>query len=164
MVGDVMLLHGYEESYKSVFILQMAESLATGNPFLDAFPVSKPRVVGVVETENDLRMLGQRLGKMFPLGQGPAVPENLTFLDNDSLKVFRNQSGVKGKTDYIAQWVKDHGIEILMIDTVNDFFRGGDVRRQKRASVSSSTRCETSTSKAGSSSAMTGKKARTTRS
>ena len=31
--GDILLLHGTEESFKSVFVVQCAEAIATGTPF-----------------------------------------------------------------------------------------------------------------------------------
>jgi hypothetical protein len=119
-VGDVMLLHGWEESFKSVIVLQLAENLAAGTPFLRTFNVPVPRTVGVVETEIHEVMLGERLAGMFPDG---SAPENLKFLSSSGMKDFRKAKDVKGKLDYIAQWVKQEAIEVLLIDTVNDFFR-----------------------------------------
>ncbi len=59
---------------------------------------------------------------MFPNGDPPA---GITFLDEEALRNFRRQD-LQGKFRVIEQWVRDDGIEVLMIDTANDFFRGDE--------------------------------------
>jgi hypothetical protein len=120
--GDILLLHGSEESFKSVFVLQMAESLSKGREFLSCWKVPKARRVGVIETEMHEVMLGERLAKMFPGGD---PPENLLFMAEDALRGWRRLV-LRSKFESIQGWVNENRIEILMIDTANDFFRGAD--------------------------------------
>jgi hypothetical protein len=121
-VGDVMVLHGTEESFKSVLILQMAESIASSTTLLRTWRVPKPFKVGVIETELHQVMLGDRLGKMFLAG---GAPNNLSFLGDESLREWRRQK-MAGKFGMIQEWINENGIQVLLIDTANDFFRGDD--------------------------------------
>lgn len=118
--GDILLLHGSEESFKSVFVLQIAESLAKGTPLLNYWQVPHSRRVGVIETEMHEVMLGERLGKMFPHG---GVPEKLFFMPDSTMREWRRQI-LLHKFESIQKWVAQNDIEVLMIDTANDFFRG----------------------------------------
>jgi AAA domain len=119
--GDILLLHGSEESFKSVFILQMAESLSKGIEFLN-WKVPQARRVGVIETELHEVMLGERLAKMFPGGD---PPQNLLFMGEEALRGWR-RLGLRAKFESIQKWVEQNRLEALMIDTANDFFRGED--------------------------------------
>jgi archaellum biogenesis ATPase FlaH len=118
--GDILLLHGSEESFKSVFILQIAESLAKATSLLNYWGVPHARRVGVIETEMHEVMLGERLGKMFPKG---GAPENLLFMPESTMREWRGQD-LTHKFESIQQWVARNNLEVLMIDTANDFFRG----------------------------------------
>src|SRR5690606_5767689 len=81
--GDVLLLHGKEESFKSVLVMQTAESIAAGLPLLRLWRVTKPRIVGVINTEINERHFGKRLAKMFPDGN---APERLRFMSEKKLR------------------------------------------------------------------------------
>jgi hypothetical protein len=121
-VGDTLLLHGTEESFKSIFALQIAESIAMGRPLLRRWNVTSQRRVGVVETEMHPASLGERLAKMFSEG---AAPENIRFLGDEVLNGWRRE-GMEGKFQIIGKWIADEEIEVLVVDTVNDFFRGNN--------------------------------------
>src|SRR5437870_2164505 len=84
--GDILLTHGPEESFKSVFILQAAECIAAPQPLFDYFPVPHRKRVGVIETEIHEAMLGQRLAAMFPDGR---PPEDLCFLSANTMREWR---------------------------------------------------------------------------
>lgn len=118
-IGDIMLLHGTEESFKSVFIVQMGESIASGTPLLRHWKVARACRVGIIETEMHEAQMGERLGKMFPDGK---APQNLRFLGAEALRQWRRQK-MDGKFKIIEKWVQHEGIEVLMVDTANDFFR-----------------------------------------
>jgi hypothetical protein len=120
--GDILLLHGSEECFKSVFVLQMAESLATGNPLLTCWNVPRAWRVGVIETEIHEVMLGERLHNMFPAGDPPG---SLLFMAEGEIRNWRPLTLSK-KFESIQKWTRDNGIEVLMVDTANDFFRGPD--------------------------------------
>lgn len=127
--GDILLLHGAEESFKSVLVLQMAESIATGTPFLRFWKVPNAWRVGVIETEIHEVMLGERLAKMFPKGNSP---ENLCFMRESALRGWR-RLGLRQKFESIQQWIEAEKLEVLMIDTANDFFRGADNPSEERS-------------------------------
>ena len=81
--GDILLLHGTEESFKSVFIVQCAEAIASGLPFLRGWPVCGTWRVGIIETEMHPAGMGERLTKMFPDGK---APEHIYFMGETLLK------------------------------------------------------------------------------
>jgi AAA domain len=127
-VGDIMLLHGTEESFKSITVIQCAESLATGTPFLRYWPVPAPWRVGIIETEMHAAMMGERLTTMFPSGQ---APKDIYFMKDDLLKQWRRED-LDGKFKLIERWIESAQIEVLIIDTANDFFRGEDSASEER--------------------------------
>ena len=118
--GDILLLHGTEECFKSVFVMQMAENLCTATPFLGDWTVPGAWRVGLLETEMHPASMGDRLTKMFP---DRATPANLTFMHDDLLKRWRRCS-LEGKFRVISEWVRVQSLDIVILDTVNDFFRG----------------------------------------
>jgi hypothetical protein len=121
-VGDTMLIHGSEESFKSVFVIQIAESICLARPLLRQWDTPSRRRVGIIETEMHPAMLGDRLQKMYPDGH---APEQMVFMDEGLLQNWRVQS-MEGKFRIVEDWISANSIEVLMIDTANDFFRGVD--------------------------------------
>ncbi len=128
-VGDVLLLHGSEESFKSIFVLQMAESIALGRPLIGCWNVPKARRVGLIETEIHEVMLGERLSKMFPNGD---PPEGLCFMGEDALRDWRRKT-MDQKFQFVQDWMNEEKVEVLMIDIASDFFRGPDNPSEERA-------------------------------
>jgi hypothetical protein len=120
--GDTLLIHGSEENYKSVFIVQIGESIAAGVPLLRNWKIERKRRVGIIETEMHPASLGERLKIMFP---NDNAPEDLCFFPEETLKEWRREK-LDGKFQIIEGWVKAVKVEVLMIDTANDFFRGDD--------------------------------------
>jgi RecA-family ATPase len=118
--GDILLLRGTEESFKSVSVVQCAEAIATGTPFLRRWQVCGQRRVGIIETEMHEVKMGQRLSKMFPDGK---APEQVLLMSEDPLRKWRRED-LAGKFRVIHDWVCQEDIQVLMIDTANDFFRG----------------------------------------
>lgn len=117
---DIMLLHGSEESYKSILIIQIAESIASGHRLLRKWDVPRSYRVGVIETEMHPAMLGERLNTMYSDGN---VPEKMLFMPEETLKLWRRER-LEGKIKIIGKWIDEEKIDVLMIDTANDFFRG----------------------------------------
>lgn len=122
-IGDITLLHGSEGCFKSVFITQLADCIAAGTPFLRAFEVPVPRRVGVMETEIHAVGLGTRLAKMYP--DDASVPENIVYFHDQLMRSWRKRRDMQGKFAVIEEWVRANAVEVLMIDTANDFFRHG---------------------------------------
>ena len=100
-VGDVVLLHGPEESFKSVFVLQFAEAVSAGIPLFDRWDVPSARTVGIIETEIHPVMLGQRLIGMFPKGN---VPDRLLFMSEEGVKQVRRAKDIKAKLQVVGAW------------------------------------------------------------
>jgi hypothetical protein len=121
--GDVVVIHGYEESFKSILTVQFAENIASGTPFLGRFPIPTPRVVGIINTEIHEGLLGKRLRPMFPKN---APPENLRFLGEDGMKSLRRTRSMEAKLRFVQDWANQEGLEVIVIDVANDFFRGDD--------------------------------------
>lgn len=65
--GSCGFLAGEPKSYKSWVGLDLALSVATGSPFLQAFDVVTPGAVLYVQEEDPLPVLKDRLGKIAPL-------------------------------------------------------------------------------------------------
>jgi hypothetical protein len=126
---DILLVHAPEESFKSMFIVQIAESMSQGNALLRKWRCHRGRRVGIIETEMHPAMMGKRLLKMFPDGK---APENLVFMSEDLLHEWRRKD-LKGKFDIIAKWIAEEQIRVLLIDTANDFFRGSENPSDERS-------------------------------
>ena len=116
--GNVLLLHGTEESFKSVFITQLGESLATGTPFLRRWAVPRGRRVGLLATELDRFGFGQRLVQMFPDGS----PQD--FVVFDALEQFRKRNTTDERVHLVLTWAREQGLEVLLIDVASDLIRG----------------------------------------
>lgn len=129
-VGDALLIHGAEESFKSVFVLQLAECIAAGAPLLRYWTVPTQRTVGVLETEIHETMLGQRLGGMF---SHCSPPDKMRFLSEEAVRDFRQRKSLEDKFAFILQWIEQERIDILVLDTVNDFFRFEDSPSDERS-------------------------------
>lgn len=120
--GETLLIHGTEESFKSFFVIQLGKGISTGCPFLRARPIPTAYRVGILETEMHPAGLGERLAKIFA---GFAVPSEMLFYDPNLVEIWRGKS-LKGKFEALGKWVETAGIQVLMVDTANDFFRGRD--------------------------------------
>lgn len=115
--GNIILLHGMEESFKSILVLQLAECLALGTPFLRTYPVPHPLKVGLIETEIDEAFLGLRFRQM-----GTFPP--LTVPTAHSMKDFRRAKTIQHKLKWVQELVDQSQLDFLIVDVVNDFFRG----------------------------------------
>jgi hypothetical protein len=118
---EIAGLHGAPEVFKTIFTLQLAESLATGKPFLGVWKVPKPRRVYFFETEMSVAALGDRLRTMYA---GQAPPNGVYFADEARLKQFRRAADLQQKFGLLKEWVREVRAEVLMLDTANPFFRG----------------------------------------
>ena len=116
--GDICLVHGQEESFKSIWVFQMA-NIASGTPLLRRFGVPTPRRVGVIETELHDSQLGERLARM---SQNRNPPNNLRILG--AMKEFRAARSMDTRLNLVRNWAQQEGIEVLFLDIASDFFRG----------------------------------------
>jgi len=117
---EIAGLHGAPEVFKTIFTLQLAESLATGKPFLGAWPVRKCKVY-FLETEMSDSALGLRLGKMY---SGETPPQGVYFADETHLREFRRATDLQQKFSLLREWLRESKPDVLILDTANPFFRG----------------------------------------
>jgi len=118
---EIAGLHGAPEVFKTIFTLQLAESLATGKPFLGVWQVPKARRVFFFETEMSPAALGSRLGKMYA---SETPPERIYFANEAQLKQFHRATDLQQKFSLLKDWLGEAKAEVLVLDTANPFFRG----------------------------------------
>lgn len=119
--SEIAGLHGAPEVFKTIFCLQLAESLASGAPLLGTWQVPKPQHVYFFETEMSVPALGSRLAKMFA---HRTAPDRIHFADEARLRKFRKASDLKSKVALLSEWMAEVNPDVLIIDTANPFFRG----------------------------------------
>jgi hypothetical protein len=119
--SEIAGLHGAPEVFKTLFVLQLAESLASGKPFLGVWQVPEPRTVYFLETEMSVPALGNRLRKMY-MGQTP--PKGIYFADEARLRKFRREPDLLHKFELLEEWVGESNADVVILDTANPFFRG----------------------------------------
>ena len=119
--SEIAGLHGVPEVFKTIFCLQLAESLASGAPLLGTWQVPKPQHVYFFETEMSVPALGLRLAKMFA---HRTAPDRIHFADEARLRKFRRAPDLKSKFALLSEWMAEVKPDVLIIDTANPFFRG----------------------------------------
>jgi hypothetical protein len=120
--SEIAGLHGVPEVFKTTFCLQLAEALATGQPFLGVWQVPQPREVYFLETEMSIPALGSRLAKIYAAGRIP--PTRLHFADTAQLRLFRRAAKLNDKFALLTDWVGEARADVVILDTCNPFFRG----------------------------------------
>ena len=127
--GGRLLIAGKPKVGKSIFVDNLALSLAAGIPFLSNFDIKpgagaheKPTRVLLLDRELSKWSLFQRLTQLTNDRPGyRAAAENL-MIDHDHL-IRLDQ---KGSYDVLMQLVEQNGAEVIILDTAYKFF-GGDV-------------------------------------
>jgi len=112
--GDRLLIHGYEETYKSMFALELARSISTGKPFLGELEVLHPVRVGMIETEMRNPGLGERLRRMFP---DPHEVANIKYLNEAGLTALRRTSDFSKRIGIIHDFLTGEGCEVGIFDS-----------------------------------------------
>jgi hypothetical protein len=125
IVPDVVLedavhvIHGGEESFKTMLTLQLHEKLTTGGEFL-LREVNGDLRTGIAQLEMKVRQFGNRLAKFFPNGAPDieVLPESL------------RQRALAGRTPrdrirVIADWAETEGLDFLSIDSAVKLFPTG---------------------------------------
>src|SRR5262249_9411216 len=114
--SEIAGLHGPPASFKTIFTLQLAESLALGAPFLSVWPVCKARTVFFFETEMSTDSLGRRLAKMYP--RGAAAPAGIHLADETQLHKFRRAANLQVKFSLLNVWLREAHVDVVILDTV----------------------------------------------
>lgn len=125
----VHVLHGLEESYKTMLMLQLHEALACGGEFL-LRKVQGGLKTGIAELEMKSRPFSRRLKNFWPNN-----PPNIAVLPEGlRLKVLSGKQPVE-RVKVIADWAQNESLQFLSIDSLSKLFPPGhDISRQDLAS------------------------------
>lgn len=117
-----LLIAGKPKVGKSIFVDNLALSLASGIPFLKRFKVDHPTRTLLLDRELSKSSLFKRLHQLMDDRPGyKAAMENL-LIDHDHLL----RLDQKNAYDTLLQLVEQNGAEVVILDTAYKFF-GGDV-------------------------------------
>ena len=115
--GRLISLYGPAKVGKSLFVLELAASVATGRDFLGQ-PTIKSRVL-YVDRENHLdRDVLKRIKEMGFSAE--ELVDNLFYLSFPTIDDFDTESGAKT----ILNWVDTHNIDFVIVDTISRFISG----------------------------------------
>lgn len=121
--GGIVVVHSLEEEFKSVCAFQLAEAVASGQPFLGLWRVPRPRRTGIFETEMDDLEMGRRLAGMYPHGN---FPRKLAVSQESLLRKFRACTTLAAKTGCVETWMNSQGLDLLVWDTINSILATAD--------------------------------------
>jgi hypothetical protein len=123
------LLHGWEETYKTMLTLQLLEALATGGDFL-GHPAGEPLRVGIAQLETKGRIFDKRLAEFYH-GQVP----NIAVLPEELRWKVLNAPTSQARVGIIADWAEAEGLQLVAIDSAAKLFPpGANPNRQDLAS------------------------------
>jgi hypothetical protein len=126
----VHVLHGLEESFKTMFMLQLHEALANGGEFL-LWDVKGGLRTGIAELEMKMQVCGSRFGKFWRHGK---VPDIHVLPESARRKVLSGKTGLD-RLKVISDWAKENELDFVSIDSLAKLFPPGhDVSRQDLAS------------------------------
>jgi hypothetical protein len=115
--GRLVSFFGPGKIGKSLFMLELAASVATGRDFLGN-PTTKARVL-YVDRENDPRSeVRDRLAKMGFVAE--ELEDNLFFLSYPTIGDLDTKSGATT----LINWVVNHNIDFVIVDTISRFIAG----------------------------------------
>jgi hypothetical protein len=125
----VHVLHGPEESFKTMLTLQLHEALTIGGRFLTCSSVGGVRT-GIAELEMKGSLFGHRLRSFFPHD----VPDIRVLPDTLRQSVISARTP-KERIETIANWAEDEGLDFVSIDSAVKLFPPGcDLSRADLAS------------------------------
>src|SRR5258708_25085318 len=125
LVSDVLLedgvhlLHGHEETFKTMLTLQLHEALSAGGRFL-LRRVEGGFGTGMAELKRKNRQFGHRLARFFPTG----APDIRVLPDSLRQKVLAERTA-QGRVKVIADWAEAEGLQFLSIDSAVKLFPPG---------------------------------------
>jgi len=125
----VHILHGPEESFKTMLTLQLHEALTVGGRFLLRQSVGGLRT-GIAELEMKNRLFGHRLGKFFRHD----VP-NIHVLPDTLRRTVLSGRSARERIEVIAKWAESERLQFVSIDSAVKLFPPGhDLSRADLAS------------------------------
>jgi hypothetical protein len=126
----VHVLHGLEESFKTMFMLQLHEALAKGGQFL-LWETEGGLRTGIAELEMKMQMCGSRFGNFWRNGE---VPDIHILPESARREVLSGKTGLD-RIKVISDWAKEKELDFVSIDSLAKLFPPGhDVSRQDLAS------------------------------
>ena len=126
----IHVLHGLEESFKTMLMLQLHEVLAKGGEFL-LREVKGGLRTGIAELEMKMQVSGSRFRNFWPTGDAPEIYVLPESARRDVLTHNRALDRIK----VISNWANDKGLDFLSIDSLAKLFPPGhDPSRQDLAS------------------------------
>lgn len=126
----VHILHGLEESFKTMFMLQLHEALANGGQFL-AWKTKGGLRTGIAELEMKMQMSGSRFNNFWPNGN----PPDIYILPEKARREVLSGKSAMDRIGGIVKWAKDKSLDFVSIDSLAKLFPPGhDPSRQDLAS------------------------------
>ncbi len=114
--GGVHVLHGTEETFKTILSVQLAGALTDGGDFLGRHVKGGVRC-GIVELEMKQVVFGDRLKRSFP----NEIP-NIEVLPETLRKCVLNAKTSKERVEWIGAWAENGAIEFIVIDSLVKLF------------------------------------------
>jgi hypothetical protein len=126
----VHILHGLEESFKTMLMLQLHEALAKGGHFL-LREVKGGLRTGIAELEMKMQSSGSRFRNFWPNDDAPEI----YVLPESARREVLNGNRALDRINVISKWAKDKGLDFVSIDSLAKLFPPGhDPSRQDLAS------------------------------
>lgn len=102
-VGDLVLLTGSYDTYKSSLALELAWSLSTGNPWLGYYPIVQPSRVGLIQAEIEEGAYDERL-RQFPIAAELFYESHIGFTFD--------------RLDEVRELIPDLSLDVVMFDPI----------------------------------------------
>jgi len=126
----VHILHGLEESFKTMLMLQLHEVLAKGGQFL-LWDVEGGLRTGIAELEMKMQLAGSRFSNFWPKEEAPHIH---VLPESARREVLTGRTGLD-RIKVISDWAKENELDFVSIDSLAKLFPPGhDVSRQDLAS------------------------------
>jgi hypothetical protein len=126
----IHLLHGLEESFKTMLMLQLHEALTEGGEFLRWRTQGGLRT-GIAELEMKQELSGRRFLHVWP---GEKVPEIFVLPERGRRRVLTEKNAAD-RIRVIVDWAGENELDFVSIDSLAKLFPpGNDVSRQDLAS------------------------------
>jgi hypothetical protein len=125
LIPDILLedgvhvLHGHEETFKTILTVQLHEGLSKGGRFL-LRDVPGGLTTGIAELETKNRLFAHRLAKFFPNGS-----PDIRVLPDEERRRLLSATTAKNKIGVIAEWAAREGLQFVSIDSAVKLFPAG---------------------------------------
>ena len=126
----VHILHGQEESFKTMLMLELHEALTNGGQFL-AWATDGGLRTGIAELEMKMPMSGSRFRNFWSTGDVP----DICFLPESERRKVLSGRNASDRIKVIVEWATRKELDFVSIDSLAKLFPpGNDPSRQDLAS------------------------------